>query len=71
LFSVSQIDESIVVDVEEVDIVKVEEVDILEQSHGSAAQKPNCCPRSLRDTSFRDPALLPILCTPSRKVDQI
>jgi hypothetical protein len=44
LFSVSQIDESIVVDIEEVNIVKVEEVDILEQSHGSAAQKPNCCP---------------------------
>jgi hypothetical protein len=44
LFSVSQIDEAIVVDTEEVDVINVKEVAIPERSCGSATQKPGCLP---------------------------
>jgi hypothetical protein len=59
---VSQIDEATAVDVEEVDVVDVEE--------GMLKILIVTPCKSLRGTGFGDPALLPTLCTPSRKVGQ-
>jgi hypothetical protein len=63
MFSVSQIDEA--------NIIDVEEVHVLEWSCGSVAKKlivASC--RSICDTSFGDPALFPTPCMSISKVDQ-
>jgi hypothetical protein len=62
LFSVSQIDEATIVNIEEVGVLDVEE-GMLKNLIVSPC-------RSLCGTDFGDPALLSTLCTPSRKVDQ-
>jgi hypothetical protein len=74
MFSLSQTDETIVVNIEEVDvIIDTEELDVLEHSCGSAANPPppDCRPMQVstqHSTDFGDPALLPTSCTSSRKV---